>query len=239
MKPTIHPFFSRIFILAGLVSLCYTMQAQDGSGNDKQGDRISHHRPGGEERGARFSDRRGHGWEGRPRLHYSPEQQKQLQAINKEYRAKQQDLFANDKMSLGEYKSKLLALQKEKKSRTQDLLTAEQKEKLAQWKKQAAENAQVRAAAHLERMKIRLKLSDEQAATLKSRQADLHAKMQSIRENDNLLPRQKMEEIKALFAQREGALKSVLTPEQLSAFQSMHHRHWRGEGEQERRQDLQ
>jgi hypothetical protein len=80
-------------------------------------------------------------------------------------------------------------------------------------------------------MKIRLNLSDEQAATLKSQQANLRSQFQSIRENDNLLPQQKMEQMKALAMKRQDALKSVLTPDQLSKFQAMHTRHWGGNGQ--------
>jgi Spy/CpxP family protein refolding chaperone len=156
------------------------------------------------------------------RLHFTPEQRKQMQEINKEYRKKQADLYKNDNLTLGQYKSQLLALRKEKKNKFQSLFTPEQKNKIADFKKKRAENAQVMAAAHLERMKINLKLSDQQAATIKSQQQKLREQMQSIRENDNLMREQKMEQIKALLAKQKDAIKSVLTPEQQSQFESMH-----------------
>lgn len=176
-----------------------------------------------------FGRRDGHGMGREGWVHYSPEQRKQLEAISKEYRQKQRDLYKNDKMTLGEYKSQLVTLGKEKKAKMQALLTPEQKDRMAKMKQQAVENAQVRAAANLERMKIKLNLSDEQTATIKSQQAKLRDQFTSIRENDNLLPQQKMEQIKALAMKRQDLVKSVLTPEQLSKFQAMHARHW-GEG---------
>jgi len=159
------------------------------------------------------------GWVG---VHFTPDQRKQMQAINEDYRKKSSDLYKNDNLTLREYKSQLLALQKEKKSKLQGLLTPEQKAKMAELKKKRQENAQVMAAARLERMKINLKLSDQQAAAIKSQQQNLRAQMQSIRENDNLMRDQKMEQIKTLLAKQKDAIKSVLTPEQLSAFESMH-----------------
>jgi Spy/CpxP family protein refolding chaperone len=155
-------------------------------------------------------------------LHFTPEQRKQMQAINMDYRKKSSDLYKNDNLTLREYKSQLLALQKDKKSKMQNLLTPEQKNKMVEFKKKRSENMQVMAAAHLERMKINLILSDQQAATIKSQQQNLRAQMQSIRENDNLMRDQKMEQIKALLAKQKDAIKSVLTPEQQSQFENMH-----------------
>lgn len=168
-----------------------------------------------------FRNHRGFGNE-MARLHFSPEQRKQMQDINKEYRKKQSDLYKNDNLTLGQYKAQLLAFQKEKKNKLQDILTPEQKNKMAGFKKKRSENMQVMAAARLERMKINLKLSDQQAATIKSQQQNLRAQMQSIRENDNLMRDQKMEQIKTLLAKQKDAIKSVLTPEQFSQFENMH-----------------
>jgi Spy/CpxP family protein refolding chaperone len=78
------------------------------------------------------------------------------------------------------------------------------------------------AAAHLERMKIKLNLTDAQAATIKTQQQNMRKQMQSIRENDNLMREQKMEQMKALFAKNKEAMKSVLTPEQFSQLENMH-----------------
>jgi Spy/CpxP family protein refolding chaperone len=122
----------------------------------------------------------------------------------------------------------LAALGKDKKAKMQALLTPEQKDRIEKRMKQGAENAQVRAAANLERMKIRLNLSDEQATRIKTAQTSLREQMKSIRENDNLLPQQKMEQMKTLAMKRQEVVKSVLTPEQLSKFEAMHTHHWGG-----------
>jgi hypothetical protein len=182
-------------------------------------------RDGRNERSHRFGGRNRFGGE-MAKLHFSQEQRTQMQAINKEYHQRSTDLYKNDKMTLGEYKAQLASLQKEKKNKMQGLLTTEQKDKMAQWKKQREENMQVMAAAHLERMKIRLKLTDQQAATIKTQEQNTRAQMRSIRENDNLAREQKMEQIKTLMAKQKDAVKSVLTPEQATELENMHKHHF-------------
>jgi hypothetical protein len=166
--------------------------------------------------------RNGFGWAHGNHLHYSAEQRKQMRTIDEEYRKKSQDLYKQDNITLREYKSQLLALQKDKKSKLQSLMTPDQKSEMEKWKKHASEEMQVKAAANLERMKIHLNLSDDQTAKIKSQQTEFHSQMQAIHQNDNLLPYQKKDQMKALMAKRQDAMKSVLTPEQFSQFEKMH-----------------
>jgi len=100
----------------------------------------------------------------------------------------------------------------------------DRREQIARRKKMSEENRQVTAAAHMERLKLRLNLSDDQVTKIKAGQADLHAQAKSIHENDNLLPQQKMEQMKDLMAKRKDVFKSILTPEQFSKFEEMSHR---------------
>jgi hypothetical protein len=155
-------------------------------------------------------------------------------AINKDYRQKSEDLFKQDNITLKQYKAGLIALQKEKKSKLQALLTPQQKDEIAARRKRMSENAQVMAAARLERLKLRLSLSDDQVAKIKAGQESLRSQFQAIHENDNLLPQQKREQIKTLMTTRNETLKSVLTPDQYTKFQQMSHRRaggsWQGHG---------
>ncbi|HXO78148.1 MAG TPA: hypothetical protein VN824_22995 [Puia sp.] len=182
--------------------------------------------------GAMAWNRQGrNGWGSAARIHYTPEQRKQVAEINKEYRQKSEDLFKKDNSTLREYKAGLLALQKEKKSRLQALLTQQQKDEMAARRKRMAENMQVMAVARMERLKLHLGLSDDQVAKIKAGQENLRSQVKAIHENDNLLPQQKMEQMKALMAKRNDTYKSVLTPEQFSEFQKMFQhrgRDWQG-----------
>lgn len=105
-------------------------------------------------------------------------------------------------MTLRQYKTGLAALEKDKRAKMQALLTPEQKAAVDARRKQRNENAQVRAAARLERLRLNLNLSDDQVAKIKARQQDLRTKARAIHENDNLLPQEKIQQMKTLMTTR-------------------------------------
>jgi Spy/CpxP family protein refolding chaperone len=155
--------------------------------------------------------------------HYTPEQRQQVAAIDKDYRQKSADLFKQDNLTLKQYKAGLIALQNEKKDKLQGLLTQQQKDEMASRRQRMSENAQVREVARLERLRLHLNLSDDQVAKIKAGQDGLRSQVKAIHENPNLLPRQKMEQMKALIAKRNDTYKAVLTPDQYTQFEKMHH----------------
>ena len=147
-------------------------------------------------------------------------------AINKDYRQKREDLFKQDNITLKQYKAGLIALDKDKKAKLQALLTPQQKDELAARRKRMDENRQVMAAARLERLRLQLNLTDDQVARLKTGQQNLRNQAEAIRDNDNLLPQEKREQMKALMTTRNDNFKTILTPDQYTKFQQMrsHHR---------------
>jgi hypothetical protein len=157
-------------------------------------------------------------------VHYTPEQRKQVMTINKDYKQKSEDLFKQDNITLKQYKAGLIALQKEKNSKLQSLLTPQQNDEIAAGRKKRAEDAQVREVAHLERLKLHLNLTDDQVAKIKAGQENLRSQVKAIHENDNLLPQEKRDQMKTLLAKRNDTYKSVLTPDQYTQFEKMHHR---------------
>lgn len=181
--------------------------------------------PRGHQRGGFGHDgfaHRGWGGERGNGIHYTPEQRRQVASINADYRKKAADLFKNDNLTLRQYKAQLVAFNKEKKAKLEALITPQQKEQLAARKQRASENIQVAEAGHLERLKLRLNLTDDQVAKLKANQESFRSQAKAIRDNDDLLPQQKAEQFKDLMAKNKDSYKSVLTPEQLSKFQEMH-----------------
>ncbi len=173
-------------------------------------------RPGG------WGHHRGPGFGEMAHVRYTPEQRKQIQSIDADYRKKKEELYKQDNLTLGAYKSQLIGLDKDRRSKMQALLTDDQKKQIADSKQRAAENAQVMAAAHLEWMKISLQLTDDQASKIKAQSETFRAQVQAIRENDNLLPDQKREQMKALFDKQKADFASVLTPDQQAKFKDMH-----------------
>jgi Spy/CpxP family protein refolding chaperone len=187
-----------------------------GRGQDGWASRGDHHHGFG--RGQRG------GWAHRGGIHYTPDQRKQLMAINKEYKQKSEALFAQDNITLKQYKAGLIALQKDKKTKLAALLTPQQKNEMAERRKRMTENAQVMEVARLERLRLHLNLTDDQVAKLKAGQETIRNQAKVIHENDNLLPQEKREQMKAIFAKRNDTYKSVLTPEQYTQFEKMHRR---------------
>jgi hypothetical protein len=179
-----------------------------------------------------FRSRGRDGWAGRgPRIRYTPEQRTQVMAINKDYHQKAEDLYKKDNITLKEYKTGLVALQQERKGKLEALLTQQQKDERTARMKRMSENVQVMQAAHLERLKLRLNLSDDQVAKIKAGAENSRSQLKALHENDNLLPQQKREQMKDLMAKQKETIKSVLTPEQLGKFEEMsRHRRFGPEG---------
>jgi len=191
-----------------------------------------HRRGEGFRQGGEGFHRGGQGFRhGGEHIRYTPEQRKQVMAINKDYRQKSEDLFNQDNLTLKQYKAGLVALQKDKKDKLQALLTPQQKDEMAARRKRMTENAQVMEVARLERLKLRLNLSDDQVTKIKTGQEALHSQFKAIHENDNLLPQQKMEQMKALMAKRNDTFKAVLTPDQYTQFEKMSHHRFGGPGQ--------
>jgi Spy/CpxP family protein refolding chaperone len=249
MNRKFSAFLKKALFLAGALTLGWAARAQSSDNNmktDTTHQHMMHHRwgnrPGGPGHDSLAFRHHGEGRDGyafhRPGqgrfrqhghghdfVHYTPEQRKQVMAINKDYRQKTADLFKQDNITLKQYKAGLIALQKEKKSKLQALLTPQQKEEIAARRNRMSENTQVMAAARLERLKLRLSLSDDQVAKIKAGQESLRSQFQAIHENDDLLPQQKRAQMKALMATRNDTFKSVLTPDQYTKFQQLsHHR---------------
>jgi Spy/CpxP family protein refolding chaperone len=147
-------------------------------------------------------------------VNLSEEQKKQAKSIGESYHKQVQALKKNDKLTMGEYKQQMAALQKDRKAKFEGLLTAEQKTKVAEGKKKRDEHAQVRGAARLEKMKINLGLKDDQVAKIKKQQDGFRSKAKAIRENGSLSDEQKKEQMKSLAKEQKESFKLILTKEQ-------------------------
>jgi len=227
---TKHPLL-KYLLLSILILTVASIHAQS-TGNAQSGsnagtDTTMHHRnPGMHRWGNRTGgdEGRGDNWGRGEHIRYTPEQRQQAMAINKDYHQKSEDLYKQDNLTLKQYKAGLVALQKEKKDKLAALLSPGQKTEIAARRKEMDENRQVREVARLEKLKLHLNLTDDQVAKIKAGQENLHSQAKAIHENDNLLPQQKMEQLKTLMAKRNDTYKSVLTPDQYTQFEKMSHR---------------
>lgn len=151
-------------------------------------------------------------------------------SINKDYKQKSGDLFKQDNLTLKQYKAGLIALQKEKKSKIEGLLTPLQKDEVTLQRKKREDEGQLRTDERLEHLRQALKLTDDQVTKIKAGQENLLSQVKAIHENDNLLPQDKRDQMKALMAKRNDTYKTVLTPDQYTQFEQMSHHRGGGPG---------
>ncbi len=179
----------------------------------------------GSEMAGRWGEHGKGGEFGRPPQHppikMTEDQRNQAKAINESYEKQIVALYANDKMRLGDFKTKSAELRKSRKDKLTALLTPEQKGKIDAFKKKREENQQVMAAARLERMKIELNLKEEQVASIKAAEVTLREQMKALHEDETVLPELKREQMKALMEKHKETVKALLTPEQAIKLESM------------------
>jgi Spy/CpxP family protein refolding chaperone len=161
-----------------------------------------------------------HGKKQMANLNLNDEQKTKVKELNESYHKQFADLKKNTGMSVGDYRTKSLALRKEQHEKMQAILTPEQKTQVAAQRKQMGERMKAGQAKHFDKMKTQLGLSEEQSKKLKENQAGLQTKIKTIRENNTLTEAQKKEQVKAVFKQQKEQFRSVLTPEQLQKMKS-------------------
>ncbi len=228
MKKLITLSASLLFIV------CFaTAQKQPGDSSrwhGAQGRGGAHQGPGGMRNGGSeghgfkgrggFAAHRG-GFGGERGVRLTDDQRKQIKTLNDSYHKQLVALEANDKLSLGEYKSQLAAVHKSHETQVQGIYTDEQKKKIASAKTEREINMKAMGAARMEKMKLQLGLSDDQVAKIKTQQTQMQSQLKALHENSDLLPDQKRDQMQTLFAQQKTQLKSVLTPDQASKLDSM------------------
>ncbi len=147
-------------------------------------------------------------------LDLTADQKEKMKSLNSDYRKQMEDLKSQDGLTVKESREKMETLRKEHQSKTQALLTAEQRTQLEKNKagfKDGGKKAQ--------KMKQELNLTDEQSAKLDAGRKESMQKMKAIREDKSLTEEQKKEQTKAVMKQQKDNMKSVLTKEQLQQMQ--------------------
>ena len=154
-------------------------------------------------------------------LNLSSAQQEQMKATHESYKKQLMELNKNEGITVKEARDKKEALRKEQKEKMMSLLTAEQKNKLVQLKKDREAKHEMMAAKKLDKLKTSLNLSDEQVAKLNAASQATHAQLKAIRENEQLSRTEKREQLMALREQNKNSFKNILTPEQLGKMEEM------------------
>ena len=151
----------------------------------------------------------------------TPEQEAQVKKQHEDFRKQMEDLKKQNQLTGAEFKNKMQALHKEQRSKMENILTAEQKAKIEKKRKDEIAIRDIDRKAKLDKMKIQLGLTDEQAAKLKKQQDETAAKLNALQDNKDLDPQERKEQAKGLMKKQKEQLESVLTVEQLKKLKDM------------------
>ena len=158
------------------------------------------------------------------KLNLTEDQKAKFKAQHENFRKQMEELKKNDNITVKEWKAKMEALRKDNKAKLDGILTGEQKAQIEKMKAEQKAFHEIDAKARMEKMKLRLGLSDEQAAKMQQNRTEMTEKMRSIRENKSLNDEQKKEQIKELLKSNKEKMKSILTEEQLKKIKEMKHK---------------
>jgi Spy/CpxP family protein refolding chaperone len=158
-------------------------------------------------------------------LNLTDAQKQQIKSLNEEYRSKMKALRSNDNATVGDVKKQAQALREEQHSRMQNILTAEQKAKMAELKDKRKAGGKEKGAKHFEQMQKDLNLTADQSAKLKAQNEEFKTKAEAIKNNSSLSKEQKKEQFKSLMEQRKASTKSILTAEQLQKMEAKKKEH--------------
>ncbi|MEI9934667.1 MAG: hypothetical protein WDM71_07380 [Ferruginibacter sp.] len=154
-------------------------------------------------------------------LNLSQDQIAQIKAYNKTYRGQLQQLNKNESITVKEYRDQLYALHNEHKAKIKSILTEDQKTKLLGLRNEHMEQHDSIVAKRLDKIKIKLGLSDEQVAQIKAQREAIHEKIVSVRDNDSLTREQKREQLLSIKNESKENFKKILTPDQLNKLEQL------------------
>ena len=147
-------------------------------------------------------------------LNLTDEQKTKFKAQQEDFRKQMEDLKKNDNITVKEYRTRMETLRKEHQAKWNEIYTPEQKEKMANMKRERAEKRKADNNARMEKMKTRLNLTDEQVAKMKKNHEEMGEKFKALREDKNLGEDQKRDKMKELMKEQKEKTKSILTKEQ-------------------------
>ena len=154
-------------------------------------------------------------------LNLTPDQQKQLDANRANFKTQMIALNKDESITVKEYRDKKYALRKEQKEDFMKLLTPDQKTKLIQIRQDMKAKADTMAIKRLDRMKLKLNLSNEQIATIKANRQAARSKIEALMQNDSLSRTDKQAQLMAIRDANKDSMKTVLTADQYNKWEDM------------------
>jgi Spy/CpxP family protein refolding chaperone len=158
-------------------------------------------------------------------LNFTDAQKAQAKAINEDSHKKLQELNKNESITVKEQRDRKAAIFKERKTKMDGLLTAEQKTKMTQLKAERKVKKEEGYAKRLDKIKTNLSLTDEQVAKLKNQRAATLAKAEKIKNNESLSREQKKEQMMTLKTEAKAQYDKIFTADQLKKKEEMKKAH--------------
>lgn len=149
-------------------------------------------------------------------LNLSATQKEQMKASRENTKNQLAELRNNENMTVKDYNAKKEAILKVQKEQMSKVLTPEQKNQLAQNKKDRKAKHDLMPDKKLDKMKANLNLSDEQVSKLKATREAGKSKANAIKENSQLSDTEKKAQLMVLRKTQKENFKQILTPEQLN-----------------------
>jgi hypothetical protein len=152
-------------------------------------------------------------------LNLSDAQKEQFKAQRESFHKQMEELKKNDNITVKEWRSRMEILRKDQRSKMQGILTSDQKAQLEKMKAEHKAMNEIDAKARMEKMKLHLGLSDEQATKINANRTEMMEKMKALRENDKMDEENKKVQMKDLMKKQKEQMKSILTEEQMKKLQ--------------------
>jgi Spy/CpxP family protein refolding chaperone len=168
-----------------------------------------HHKPG------MYMHRHHRNFSEMQKLNLSDAQKQQVKAMNEDYRNKVNNLEKDDNITLKDYRSQKANLEAERKAKFHDILTTDQKNQIAQAKKDRSEKMKMMAQKRLDKMKTDLNLTDDQVAKIQDQRKSMMDQAKAIRENTSLTNEQKKEQFMNIRKTSHDNMNKILTADQL------------------------
>jgi len=147
-------------------------------------------------------------------LNFSEQQKEQLKTISGNYHQKMALLSNDESITVKEMRDRKAAISKEYHLAFQNILTQEQKDKLADMRRKAEERRKMMAEKKLDKMKEKLKLSDDQTAKIRQvneKYIEQYKKYLTMDGKDRSVKR---EQLSGLKKQQKEDIQAILTPDQ-------------------------
>ncbi|MBS1512729.1 MAG: hypothetical protein JST86_17935 [Bacteroidetes bacterium] len=158
-------------------------------------------------------------------LHFSDQQNAQAKVYRQDFRSKMKALNNKEDITVKEQRDERAALLKEQKSKMQSLLTADQKKNLAAMQANRKAKMERHYQTHLNTMKAKLDLSDQQVTALQSQRTAMMEKAKAIKENDQLNRHAKKEQLMALKNDMKASREKIFSEDQLKKIEAIKQAH--------------